>query len=399
MSNARLKIFSDRFQMALDVRGINQSVIASRLKVSSSTISKWKNGLSLPNCEMLNELSNVLDVNEEWFSREIKNGYSSPLFRKQAKTLKNSIRMLNAKLHWAVEMFDNLAEYVDFPDMRLPLLEFYDPEHITQDDIEHAAEKVREVSGLGRLPVPNLALLAEKLGVIVISCKTGTPQIEGLSSWSESTGRPFIFLSSDKENGFRSRFDLAHELGHLVLHKFIKPDVAFHNYRLMEEQAHAFSGALLLPAEGFSNEIKVPVTLDSLLPIKLRWGISVGAVIMRLYNLGLINENEKKNLFKRRSYRWGAKSEPFDDSKKLERPRLIRQAIEAIINDGLFDKNSLVSYLGIHKLDICLMAGINEAFFDDESNVKFVDFSRKDTSKDKLKKFKSGEVVELGYFK
>lgn len=96
--------------------------------------------------------------------------------------------------------------------------------------------------------------------------------IEGLSAWSSELQRPYVLLSSDKGNGFRSQFDLAHELGHLVLHKGIERSTDPQRYKLMEDQAHRFAGAFLLPAETFAADVKTPVTLDSLLLLKQRRG-------------------------------------------------------------------------------------------------------------------------------
>ena len=107
-------------------------------------------------------------------------------------------------------------------------------------------------------------------------------------------------MSADRDNGFRSRFDLAHELGHLILHKHILRATERDQYKLMEAQAHQFAGAFLLPLETFANEIRTPVLLDSLLLDKQRWGVSVAAIIMRLVALGMIDEEEKIALFKRR---------------------------------------------------------------------------------------------------
>ena len=77
-------------------------------------------------------------------------------------------------------------------------------------------------------------------------------------------GRPLILLSADKDSGYRSRFDLAHEIGHLVLHRHIQRTTDSARHKLMEQQAHHFAGEFLLPAETFASEVLVPPTLDDL---------------------------------------------------------------------------------------------------------------------------------------
>ncbi len=41
-------------------------------------------------------------------------------------------------------------------------------------------------------------------------------KIDAFSVWYDA--KPYIFLSSDKGSNVRTRFDMAHELGHLIMH-------------------------------------------------------------------------------------------------------------------------------------------------------------------------------------
>src|SRR5690606_28471233 len=149
------------------------------------------------------------------------------------------------------------SEYVDYPEVNLPVRDFRDPEQISNADIESAAKECRKLWQLGSAPIQDLALAAEGAGIIMVREETEITAIEGLSSWSELLGRPIVFLSADKANGFRSRFDLAHEIGHLILHKHTPRAENRDRYNQMEKQAHRFAGALLLPAEAFANEVRV----------------------------------------------------------------------------------------------------------------------------------------------
>jgi Zn-dependent peptidase ImmA (M78 family) len=215
---------------------------------------------------------------------------------------------------------------------------------------------------------------SEGAGVIIIREETGIAQIEGLSAWSEVLGRPFILLSSDKDNGYRSRFDLAHELGHLVLHRYIRRPSERDRHKLLEQQAHRFAGALLLPAENIANEVRLPVTMDDLLLLKRRWGVSATAIIMRLHALELLTEDEKLSLFKRRSARWGAKSEPGDGDRNPEHPRLLRRAIELLVDENVMPLDAIPRHIGLASSDIEMLAGLNEGYFQGKSKV--VQFAR-----------------------
>jgi Zn-dependent peptidase ImmA (M78 family) len=205
--------------------------------------------------------------------------------------------------------------------------------------------------------------------VILIREETGIAQIEGLSAWSESLGRPLVLLSADKDNGYRSRFDLAHELGHLILHRHIPRAGERDRHKMMEQQAHRFAGAFLLPAESFAHEVRTPVSLDDLLLQKRRWGVSVAAMLMRLRALGILDEDSAQTLFKRRSARWGARSEPGDADRAPERPRLLRRSIDLLIESNIIALDAIPHHLGLAPYDIEALAGLPEGYFKGQSNV------------------------------
>ncbi|WP_016972299.1 XRE family transcriptional regulator [Pseudomonas tolaasii] len=347
-----------RLIQALSARGLSQVALASMVGVSPATVSKWKNGQQSPEAEALTSLSQVINVTPEWFTRPLPEKCSLPLFRSNASAHSDARKMLEARLEWAQDIALALSEFVDFPDVNLPVRSFTDPEQITSADIEEAADECRALWNLGRRAIPDLAMAVEGAGVILVREETGIATIEGLSSWSQALGRPMILLSADKQNGFRSRFDLAHELGHLILHKGIERSTDPVRHKMMEDQAHRFAGAFLLPAETFAADVRNPVTLDSLLLLKQRWGVSVAAMCMRLWALKIIDDDTKSLLFKRRSARWGVKAEPGDDGRAPEQTRLLKRTIELLASSGVMPVDAVSSYIGLSANDIEMLTGL-----------------------------------------
>src|SRR5690606_31019482 len=78
----------------------------------------------------------------------------------------------------------------------------------------NCAKFLREYWRVKRGRIENLTDLIENNGVVVVS--TGLGNLDGLATFSTS-GIPLIFVNNDR-TGDRHRFNLAHELGHLVLH-------------------------------------------------------------------------------------------------------------------------------------------------------------------------------------
>jgi Zn-dependent peptidase ImmA (M78 family)/DNA-binding XRE family transcriptional regulator len=360
---------SARLSQALAARRLSQVQLASLVGVSPATISKWRSGQQAPEADALERLATVVNVTPEWFTRKTSAPVSTPLFRSNASAHVAARAMLGQRLVWGQELTAGLAEYVDYPDVLLPLRDFRNPEEITAEEIERAACECRDMWGLGRTAIPDLALAVEGAGVILLREETGIAQIEGLSAWSTTMNRPLILLSADKDNGYRSRFDLAHELGHLILHKHISNPTDRDRHKLLEKQAHSFAGALLLPAETFASQIRTPVTLDDLLLLKRRWGVSVAAIIMRLRALSILTEEGAQVLFKRRSARWGARSEPFDGDRPPEQPRLLRRTLDLLIESGVLTLESIPRQVGLSALDVQMLAGLPEGYFNSRDNV------------------------------
>ena len=364
----------ERLSQILAARRLSQVQLASLVGVSPATVSKWRAGSQAPEREALERLASVVNVIPEWFTRQTAQKVSLPLFRSNASAHVAARAMLEARLEWAQDIAMGLSEFVDYPELNLPSRTFTDPDEITAEEIELAASECRDMWRIGRTAAQDIALAIEGAGVILIREETGIAQIEGLSAWSEVLGRPLVLLSADKDNGYRSRFDLAHELGHLILHRHIPRATERERHKQMEQQAHRFAGAFLLPAETFALEVRMPVTLDDLLLLKRRWGVSVGAIVMRLRALKILDEDGAQALFKRRSARWGAKSEPGDSDRAPERPRLLRRTVDLLVEENVMPLDAIPRPIGLGARDIEMLAGLPEGYF--QGNSKVVELAR-----------------------
>ncbi len=393
----------ERLEQLLSVRGLTKGQLAALVGVAASTVTKWCKGDQSPEAETFERIANELNVKPEWLTRPPMKRLSAPLFRSNASALKSGREMLKARTTMLQEVAVLLSEHVDFPRLNLPLRSFTSADQITSDDIESAAEECRAFWQLGKGPIQDLLLAAEGAGIVVVREETKIPVIEGLSCWSEELGgRPLVHLSADKANAFRSRFDLAHEIGHLVLHRHLPPPPDREAYNLMESQAHQFAGALLLPAQTFSDEVRLPINLDSLLTLKQRWGVSVAAMVMRLHALRILNDDEKLALFKRRSSRWGAKSEPGDQAWAFERPRLLRRSIELLVSEGVLSAERIPYFLGTSTLDIEKLCHLRERYFQEPGQVMDLAMLRDSRARDDRQASptrSAGDVIDIRRFR
>lgn len=86
----------------------------------------------------------------------------------------------------------------------------------------------------------------------------------------------------------------------------------------------------MLPAETFSAELSA-ITLESLLIAKEKWKVSVAAMIIRARVLDLISENAETVLWKQFNSRGWRRFEPLDGLLNLEEPRLLRKAVDMLL--------------------------------------------------------------------
>jgi Zn-dependent peptidase ImmA (M78 family) len=358
-----------RLRQLLAARRFTQVQLATLVGVSEATVSKWRVGPQAPEPATLERLASVGNVSAEWFTRPVLPAVTQGLFRSNASAHAAARAMLQARVELLQELANALGEFVEFPSLRLPVRDFTNPEEITDHDIEEAAAECRALWRLGKSPIADVILAVESAGVLVAREVTGIAQIEGLSSWSDLLTRPLVLLSADKANAYRSRFDLSHELGHLVLHRHVERTTERDRHKMLERQAHRFAGAFLLPAETFSREIRTPLSLDDLVLCKRRWGVSVGAMLMRLRALEIIDADEYQTLQKRISYRWGRKAEPSDEDRVPEAPRVLRRTIELLVERGIMPARSIPSLVGLSAFDLEQLASLRPGYFDTSADV------------------------------
>src|SRR5205807_7739990 len=147
---------------------------------------------------------------------------------------------------------------------------------------EAAADSLRRYWGIGELAIRNMIHLLEAKGVRVFSLAIDAREVDAFSMWKDTT--PFIFLNSNKSSE-HSRFDAAHELGHLVLHRHAAPQG-----REAEKEADMFASAFLMPRSSVIANAPRFSTLPDLIRTKRIWMTSVAALNYRLHSVGMISD-------------------------------------------------------------------------------------------------------------
>lgn len=339
-----------RLTQMREARGLSKINLGRLVERSPSSITKWENGSHSPDAETLSVISRVLNCPESWFTKPAVEKQPRPVFfRTMASTAKDLCNASEIYMGWLQEIALGLQEYLDFPSVTIPSIEISDYRNIDDELIERMASECRKYWGLGIAPISDLLLLIENSGIICSRFEQGSVVMDGYSQWSED-GRPFMILATDKENYYRSRFDAAHELGHIVLHKNINKLDSI-SFKTIEEQANKFAACLMLPEESFAIELPPCPTLENFVSMKSRWGMSAQAMIHRAKSLEIISPVEYQRLYKSISARGWRKGEPLDDLKKPEKVRLLPRSVDLLLESGGFTKTLLLEHLGMARID------------------------------------------------
>jgi Zn-dependent peptidase ImmA (M78 family)/transcriptional regulator with XRE-family HTH domain len=209
-------------------------------------------------------------------------------------------------------------------------------------DPETAAEAVRSEWGLGELPIANLIHLLEARGVRVFSLADESREVDAFSLWQNGT--PFVFLNVQK-SAEHSRMDAAHELGHLVLH--------WHHDlpqgREAEREAQAFASAFLMPRAGVLATAPRSSDLETLIQYKLRWRVSLAALVYRMHALRLLSDWNYRSLYAELSGRGFRTAEPRPIAR--ETSQVLSKVFAALRKEGI-GKSDVADALQITSADL-----------------------------------------------
>jgi Zn-dependent peptidase ImmA (M78 family) len=150
-------------------------------------------------------------------------------------------------------------------------------------------------------------------------------EVDAFSMWRQDT--PFVFLNTQK-SAEHSRFDAAHELGHLVLHRHGSPQG-----RIAEQEANAFASAFLMPRSSVLAEVPHMATVDRLVQLKKLWGVSVAALTYRMHVLGVLSDWHYQSLFVEISKRGFRRSEPNEGQR--ETSQVLQKVFVSLREDGI----------------------------------------------------------------
>lgn len=330
MASPHAGVFGARITQAREARGMTMSTLADLVQVSTTTISNYEAERHGVPIDKALDIARYLRQPLEFFQTKPleDDGESGTSRFRSLRASQQKKAQVERRLLWLSEILTVLDRHVVLPPLRVPDPPYRTPgECLPIDTIEQVAAEVRALWDLGTGPLEDLTYAAEANGVIIQRLALESEIVDAYSRWSGYLNRPIILLNASKNNMVRSRFDLAHELGHLILQRNL--DEAFAvtaGWKAIEREAHRFASALLLPRSSWLPEAASASTLNDYLRLKPRWMVSAKAMIYRARELGHLSSDDYTRLMKDYSRRRWNKGEPFDSEWQAEVPTLLREA-------------------------------------------------------------------------
>ena len=314
--------------LARESRGLTQKDLAEKLKIEQSEISRLESGFipRLPD-ERISALAKLLRYPKTFFFQS-GNIYGMPTFfyRKHKGLPKKDLKQILAVMNVFRMNTEKLLSSVDIDFVAIKectVAEYGSPEKIAQE--------IRQYLRLPRGRVENMTQVIERFGVIVIPYNFGSRKFSGASLALEGGGH-FVFINEMCAD--RWRFTLAHELGHIIMHNFTKPDDP------TEEEADRFASEFLMPEEDIYPHLS-NISLDTLASLKLYWRTSMSSILMKARDLGTISDRHYRSMWQKMgslSYRL---QEPPELEPPQEKPLLLKEIVDFHLLDLKFSPENL----------------------------------------------------------
>jgi len=345
-----MMINSAMLRLARQRKGFQQGEAAERLGVAQATLSRAENGLIEPADEMLDRAAKVYDVPRTFFVQPDP-VYGAPvsvhpMWRRKADVTVRDMDRIVAELNIRLMHIRRLLDAAEIDEgFGIPRLDIED----YGGDAERIAGIVRAHWKVPSGPIRNLTTLVEQAGCIVVHSSLGGSTVSGVTF--SVPGVPPLIVLNEEQPADRLRFTLAHELGHLVMHRFPTPT--------MEDEANVFAGALLMPAADIKPYfVGRKIDFALLAALKPEWKVAMQSLLMRARSLGVVSANQERYLWQQFSMRRMRLREPPELDFPPEKPSTVRSLIRLHMDSLGYGLEELAALLHMHAHELPAFHGL-----------------------------------------
>jgi Zn-dependent peptidase ImmA (M78 family)/DNA-binding XRE family transcriptional regulator len=328
-----------RIKQARLQREWSQRDLAAHLSVSDTTVSNYEQEKSLPDSSKLMEIAEALEVDLSYFLRVPRVGAIEPAYRKLASMRKSEEKALLERIRDWLERYLEVESILEIDGVEFEWPAEFPRRVSSAEEIEEAAIHLRDAWQIGRDPIENLTERLEDHGLRVGSLSAPDSFDACAIEADVNGGIPAIVFNEDRP-GDRQRYNMAHELGHLVLNVEGALDE--------EDACHRFGAAFLVPARSLIDDVgqtRRRVRLRELELLKQKYGMSMQALVYRMRDLDILQPYQARRWFK-----WfkttGQHEEEPGGPVPQEQPRRFERMVQHALAEELITERRAEELLG-----------------------------------------------------
>ncbi|RWC67674.1 MAG: ImmA/IrrE family metallo-endopeptidase [Mesorhizobium sp.] len=299
--------------LARQYRRASQEEVAAKAGLTQGHYSRIENGL-LPEGlseENAERIAGVLDFPVDFFY--LSDGLTGlplsvhPMHRRKAAVGERVLKQIHAELN--IRLI-HLRRYMRAANLKpeLPLPEI-DPDE--GGGPQMIAQTLRRAWSIPDGPISNLTDYCERAGILVIWCDL-EKGIDGVTMKVRDLP-PCVFLNRNVPAD-RMRGSLAHELGHVIMHRIPTEE--------MEDEANAFASEFMVPEKQYRRQFigRAGISLEWLALQKAYWKMSMAYLLYRANSTGSITRHQNEYAWRKISSLGWRIREPQETDIEYEEP-------------------------------------------------------------------------------
>lgn len=368
--------------------GYSRKELGEALNVSEQAVWQFENQMTTPSFETIVALKRLFSVKTAYFYQEKKAlvvvKEENIAYREADIVSRKKTKAEAEYLNTIYPIISTIESYLDVPKGNIQQIRdtilnyYYSSEEITRVEVQQIAEQAREMLDIS-LDNCDLLYKIEKSGVHIVEKNIGG-KADAYSTWSKDRQTAFIVLGKRK-SAVRRNFDLAHELGHLLMHvdrEFLSLNK--NEYNKLEAEANMFASFFLLPEKEFLKDFSKLSYIsnpDSYVEMKMKYHVSIQALEMRAYKLGLLTPQQNTYFYRQVAKKEYRKKEPLDEEMILKRPGKIRSIMHLVFSNHLLSLADFLEDLHVESEYVSKLFTIEKEFFHPfQNNESFSEYGK-----------------------
>lgn len=386
--------FGEKLTELRELNGLSRKELAARLNVSEQAVWQYENESTIPRIEVLNKVRELFSVDTKFlFSKTFLHRTASVervAYRSKDRESRKKAKLELTYISYADYYVSFFEKFLITPDSPITVLQSKATEILRSNPDQSMDQRITQTANFARKFLKlqhnkDLMYTLEMSGIYIIEKNLG-PEIDAYSAITED-GRPFIILGNVKKSAVRRNFDLAHELGHLLLHTAVDMEtLTRQEHKQIEQEASQFASVFLLPEEEFKRdfaELPRHSNPDYYIEMKRKYMVSLVALEYRAYQLGLLTYQENRYFFGQMHKKSYQTLEPLDDQIPPIRPGRVKSLIQLLFDKCIISISDLGSEFHITPLFLANLFGLDKGFFERYMQPK-------------KEYFDSGQVISIG---